>query len=229
VSSSCLWKAPLSYAFPLKPAIRNGLMRPRTRCGKIPKRVRAVIMEEFLLEKSGLKLGSLFAYSAVALTLDQLLKHWVSEHMQLHFPSIPLVQGYFALTYTRNYGSAWSMLWGQRGLLIAIASAVALGIVIYAVRLKDRSWLQMAGLGFLLGGALGNLIDRARLGYVVDMFDVQQAGHNIFPIFNVADMCIDLGVGLLLLFTFLLGRREKREAELAGGSNVLPFASKRAP
>ena len=147
--------------------------------------------------------------------------------MVLH-TSIPLIPKYFALTYTQNFGSAWSMLWGQRVLLIAIASAVALGIIIYAVRLRERSWLQMAGLGFLLGGALGNLIDRARLGYVVDMFDLQRDGHNIFPIFNVADMCIDIGVGLLLLFTFLLGRREKAEAQRQA-NNVLPFAGKRTP
>jgi signal peptidase II len=181
------------------------------------------------LEKSGLKLASLFVYAAIAIALDQALKHWVATNMILHSPSIPLIPKYFALTYTQNFGSAWSMLWGQRLLLIGIASAVAIGIVIYAIRLKERSWLQMAGLGFLLGGAVGNLIDRARLGYVVDMFDLQQNGVNVFPIFNIADMCIDVGVGLLLLFTFLLGRKEKAEAMRLEQGKVLPFADKRTP
>jgi signal peptidase II len=182
------------------------------------------------LDKSGPKLASLFIYAIVAIGLDQWLKHWVVTNMILHSPSIPLIPKYFALTYTQNFGSAWSMLWGQRMLLIAIASAVAIGIVVYAIRLKERSWLQMAGLGFLLGGAVGNLLDRARLGYVVDMFDLQQNGVNVFPIFNVADMCIDIGVGLLLLFTFLLGRKEKAEALRAQqANNVLPFADKRTP
>lgn len=165
------------------------------------------------MDKSGLKLTSLFGYAAISLVLDQALKFWVSTHMALHYPSIPLIPGSLALTYTQNFGSAWSMLWGQRLLLIGIASAVAIGIIVYAVRLTERSWVQMAGLGFLLGGAVGNLIDRARLGYVVDMFDVQQHGQNVFPIFNVADMSIDLGVGLLLLFTFMVGQREKAEAK----------------
>jgi signal peptidase II len=178
------------------------------------------------LEKSGLKLASLFVYAVVAIALDQALKFWVSTNMGLH-TSIPLIPKYFALTYTQNFGSAWSMLWGQRLLLIGIASAVAIGIIVYAARLKDRSWLQMAGLGFLLGGAVGNLIDRARLGYVVDMFDLQNNSQNVFPIFNVADMCIDLGVGLLLLFTFLLGRKEKAEALRLEQGKVLPFADKR--
>ncbi|HEY9722812.1 MAG TPA: signal peptidase II [Oscillatoriaceae cyanobacterium] len=165
------------------------------------------------MNKSALKLPSLFVYALGALAADQLLKHWVVTHMMLHYPSIPLVPGYFALTYTQNFGSAWSMLWGQRWLLIAIAGAVALGIIVYAARLKERSWLQMAGLGFLLGGALGNFLDRARLGYVVDMFDLQNHGQNVFPIFNIADVSIDVGVGLLLLFTFLAGRREAAAEE----------------
>lgn len=167
------------------------------------------------MNKSALKLPSLFVYALGALAADQWLKHWVVAHMTLHYPSIPLIPGYFALTYTQNFGSAWSMLWGQRWLLIAIAGAVALGIIVYAARLKERSWLQMAGLGFLLGGALGNFLDRARLGYVVDMFDLQNHGQNVFPIFNIADVSIDVGVGLLLLFTFLAGRREAAEEQLA--------------
>src|SRR5687768_11105571 len=115
--------------------------------------------KESPLKPSTLKLVSLFVFAAVALVADQALKLWVVANMTLHYPSIPLIPGYFALTYTQNFGSAWSMLWGQTWLLIAIATAVALGIVIYAVRLKERYWLQMAGLGFLLGGALGNLLD----------------------------------------------------------------------
>lgn len=167
------------------------------------------------IKHQGRKLASMFAFAASAFVADQALKHWVVTNMQLHHPSIPLIPNYFALTYTQNFGSAWSMLWGQTWLLIGIATSVALGIIIYAVRMNERTWLQMAGLGFLLGGALGNLADRARLGYVVDMFDLQNGGRNIFPIFNVADICIDVGVGLLLLYTFLAGRAEKRQAELA--------------
>lgn len=165
------------------------------------------------MKSSALKLPSLFACAGLALAADQALKLWVAENMTLHYESIPLIPGYFALTYTQNFGAAWSMLWSQTWLLIGIASSVALGIIIYALRLKERSWMQMIGLGFLLGGALGNLMDRARLGYVVDMFDLQYGGRNVFPIFNIADVCIDVGVVLLLLYTFLEGRREKAQAK----------------
>lgn len=165
------------------------------------------------VDKQGPKLASMFVYATIALVLDQLLKTWVVTHMALHYPSIPLVPGYFALTYTQNFGSAWSMFWGQTWFLVGIATVVAVGIVVYAIQMRDRTWMQMAGLGFLLGGALGNLYDRARLGYVIDMFDLQRNGQNIFPIFNIADICIDVGVGLLLLASFLAARAEKAAAE----------------
>ena len=181
------------------------------------------------MKQSALKLAGLFGCAAVALAADQALKLWVVENMTLHYPSIPLIPGYFALTYTQNFGAAWSMLWGQSWLLIAIAAAVVIGIVVYAARLKERHWLQMTGLGFLLGGALGNLIDRARLGYVVDMFDVQNGGQNIFPIFNIADISIDVGVALLLLYTFLAGREEKRQAAAKAAAQAAPLASERTP
>lgn len=181
------------------------------------------------MKSSTLKLVSLFIFAAVALIADQALKLWVVANLTLHHSAqVQLIPGYFGLTYTRNYGSAWSMLWGQTWLLIGIATAVAVGIIVYAVRLKERYWLQMAGLGFLLGGALGNLIDRARLGFVVDMFDLQNGGRNIFPIFNIADIAIDVGVALLLLFTFMAGKEEKKKAQ-EQDANVRPLASERAP
>lgn len=167
------------------------------------------------MNKSSFKLPSLFAYAALAFAADQALKHWVVSNMTLinqGGASIPLIPHWLVLSYTQNFGSAWSMLWGQTWLLIGIAAAVALGIVVYAVRLKERTWLQMAGLGFLLGGAIGNLADRARLGFVVDMFDLQYGGRNVFPIFNIADVAIDVGVGLLLLYTFQAGRQEQAPA-----------------
>jgi signal peptidase II len=151
----------------------------------------------------------MFSCAALALWLDQWLKFWVINNMSLHYPSIPLIPGYFALTYTRNFGAAWSMLWSQTHLLIGIAGVVACGIVLYAIRERHSAWLQMIGLGFLLGGALGNLLDRSRLGYVIDMFDLQYGGRNIFPIFNIADICIDIGVACLLLYSFMAGRQEK--------------------
>lgn len=150
-----------------------------------------------------MRLGLFVALATLVLALDQWVKHWVVQHMVLHAPgepflSLPGTAYGLALTYTQNFGAAWSIFWGQQGLLIAIAAVESLAIVAYALWLKQRDWGQMIGLGLLLGGALGNLIDRSRLGFVVDMFDLQRAGANVFPIFNVADIGIDVGVALLV-------------------------------
>lgn len=154
-----------------------------------------------------------FAIALAAFGLDQAFKHWVVGHMGL-YETIPLVPNLFALTYVRNIGAAFSAFSGQVTGLSLIAGVVAIAIVVYMFRLKEqRTALHVASLGLLLGGTLGNFTDRIRLGYVVDMFDLQWNGQNIFPIFNIADICIDVGVGLLLLLFFLESRREKRAAQ----------------
>lgn len=164
-----------------------------------------------------------FAIALAALGLDQALKFWVDRHMGL-YESIPLIPNLFAMTYVRNIGAAFSAFSGQVTGLSIIAGVVAIAIVVYMFRLKEqRTALHVVSLGLLLGGTLGNFIDRIRLGYVVDMFDLQWNGQNIFPIFNIADICIDVGVGLLLLLFFLESRREKREAQ-AQQQNSAPQA-----
>lgn len=172
------------------------------------------------MRRSAWMLLSLFFIAGGTLGADQALKHWIVQNLQFVGASQPLVPGTFALTYTQNFGAAWSLLWGHRPVLIAIAGAVTLGIIVYAVRLKERHGLHMAGLGFLLGGALGNLLDRARLGYVVDMFDLQQHGQNVFPIFNVADIAIDVGVALLLLYNFLSSRKDTARKGVGASSST---------
>jgi signal peptidase II len=159
-------------------------------------------------------LPAFFAIALAAFGLDQAFKNWVVGHMGL-YESIPLIPGLFALTYVRNIGAAFSAFSGQVTGLSLIAGVVAIAIVVYMIRLKGRTPLHAVSLGLLLGGTLGNFTDRIRLGYVVDMFDLQWNGQNIFPIFNIADIAIDVGVGLLLLLFFLESRREKRAAQQA--------------
>jgi signal peptidase II len=152
-----------------------------------------------------------FAIALAAFGLDQAFKHWVVSHMAL-YESIPLIPNLFALTYVRNIGAAFSAFSGQVAGLSIVAGVVAIAIVVYMVRLKERTALHALSLGLLLGGTLGNFVDRVRLGYVVDMFDLQWNGQNIFPIFNIADISIDVGVGLLLLLFYLESRRERLAA-----------------
>lgn len=166
-----------------------------------------------MTKKSYASLACYFLALAVY-AIDQWVKLWVVDHMGL-YQSIPLINGFFALTYVRNIGAAFSAFSGQVWGLAAVAAAVAVAIVVYERRLKEVTLGHVLSLGLLLGGTLGNFSDRIRLQYVVDMFDLQWHGKNIWPIFNIADIAIDVGVGILLLVFFLESRQAKREAQAA--------------
>jgi signal peptidase II len=108
----------------------------------------------------------------------------------------------FNFTLQHNTGAAFSFLhdaggW-QRWLFSAIAIVVGIGIAVWMARLKRGQTLLMASLALILGGALGNVVDRLRFGYVVDFISVHYADY-YFPAFNVADSAISIGAGLLLL------------------------------
>ena len=107
--------------------------------------------------------------------------------------SIPIIEEVFHLTYILNPGAAFGMLAHNRLFFIAIA-VVVIGIIIWARReILASPWEVKAGCGLFLGGAIGNLIDRARQGLVIDFFDFR-----IWPVFNIADIAICIGVGLII-------------------------------
>ena len=116
----------------------------------------------------------------------------------------------FNLVRAHNQGAAFSLLAGasgwQRWAFSALAVAVSTALLVWLARLERRAQLLAAALALILGGALGNVIDRLRLGYVVDFLQVHWHQH-YFPAFNVADSAITIGAGCLLLDAFLSGRR----------------------
>lgn len=134
----------------------------------------------------------LFSYFLLALILvvvDQVVKHWVSASIILN-TSHPLVPHILALTNLRNDGAAWSILAGQQWLFTVI-TLVALAVILYLFyRWRDQSKLLWP-LSLILAGAVGNFIDRLQNGYVVDMFETLFMN---FPVFNVADCCLTVGV-----------------------------------
>lgn len=137
----------------------------------------------------------------MALVMDQGSK-WLAETRLSQVETIPLIKGVFHLTYTRNTGAAFSILRNQQMLLIIITSTVLLMLALWLVRLipqPDNVGLKLS-LTFLLAGGIGNLIDRVRLNYVIDLFDFRLIN---YPIFNVADCLIVVGtilLGWLVLF-----------------------------
>jgi signal peptidase II len=145
------------------------------------------------------------SYLSVMLTIlvvDQFSKWLVARELDLH-EYRPLVDGLLSLSHVRNRGAAFGILSDAdlpyQSILFAGLSLVALlAIAVYAWRLPATAWLPQLALALILGGALGNLIDRLRLGYVVDFVHVYWRDHQ-WPDFNAADSAITIGVTLLVL------------------------------
>lgn len=132
------------------------------------------------------------------LTLDQLVKEYVSVHIPLG-ESRPFLPGLVELRRLHNYGAAWSSFSGMRWMLTVATSVIVLWVLSLLLRGKVRRPVGVMACCLIISGGLGNIFDRIRLGYVVDMFCFQFID---FPIFNVADMCIDAGVVLGVLYYY---------------------------
>ena len=133
----------------------------------------------------------------IVLVLDQLTKFMVQNSAVLQTQSIPVIPGFFYLTYVKNTGAAWSAF-ADKTQLRALVSAVAVGVMLwYVITRKPKKWILFA-LALMIGGAAGNMIDRIWLGYVRDFFDFYPFGYN-FPVFNVADIALTIGVIMLIL------------------------------
>ena len=137
---------------------------------------------------------------------DQWTKQMVLAHFEYGESRI-MIPDFFSLTYVRNTGAAFGFLANSNPtfrvpffLIVPIVAMVVLGFL-YRDLPRSSKWRSLA-LGLVSGGALGNLIDRIRLGYVVDFLDFHYRNQYYFPAFNVADAAICLGVGILLLSTF---------------------------
>jgi len=141
--------------------------------------------------------------SLFAILLDQGTKLAIDSSMKL-YQSIPILP-FFKLTYVHNTGAAFSFLseaggW-QRWFFAGLALAISCVIAVWLARLKQHETLLAVALALVLGGAIGNLIDRLAYGYVIDFLDVYyQTWH--WPAFNIADSAITLGVVLMLLESF---------------------------
>ena len=153
----------------------------------------------------------LFGLIAIAVVvLDQITKHLIDSRMLLH-DSIPVIGGFFSITYVKNPGAAFGFLAGASPLFravffIGVTLAAIILILYYMRKMKVEDALVIVPLSLILGGAVGNLIDRVRLGEVIDFLDAHWYQHH-WPAFNVADSLICVGV-FLLAFDML--REEKR-------------------
>ncbi len=147
------------------------------------------------------------------IVVDQVTKAYIDASMYLH-ESIPIIPGYFNLTYIRNPGAAFGIMGttssGFRLVFFFLTSILAMGLLITIfLRLDSRDWWGQLTIASIFGGAIGNFIDRLQYGEVIDFLDFYINGYH-WPAFNVADSAISVGVvSLLLLFAF-----EKRKPDL---------------
>lgn len=154
-----------------------------------------------------------YGVAVIAIIIDQITKLYFENNFEL-FQTVPLIEPILNFTLAHNHGAAFSFLadkggW-QKWFFSALALAVSVGIMVYLRKVPKVATVLSAGLALVLAGALGNLIDRVRLGYVIDFIHVHYADAWHFPIFNVADIAINIGVALILIDSFFLeGKRNK--------------------
>ena len=156
-----------------------------------------------------------FAIALVVFILDQLAKWAVTGPLGLNHAGDQLVLlPIFNFTYTENNGISLGLLNATnpigRWMLVAVTSAIAVGVAVWIGREKNR--IDQAALGMVLGGALGNILDRVRFGYVVDYADLHFGDFRPFLVFNVGDAAISIAVVILLLRAFL-ARKDHPEGQ----------------
>ena len=138
----------------------------------------------------------------IAVLVDQIIKILVNTYMNLA-DSISIIPSFFRITYLKNTGAAWSMFSNKTIYLIAITIAFLAAFYFLILRKTDFKVDKNIGVlyGIIIGGILGNLIDRIRLGYVIDYLDFSFFGYN-FPVFNLADTFIVIGCIIMIIKSF---------------------------
>jgi len=154
---------------------------------------------------------TILSIAGVIIVLDQMTKFWVSQ-ARSYFRVIP---EFFSIHYVENTGAAFGIFQGKQTFLMFV-SILAVGVLLFLIIYKrEEKGGMLYALALILGGTCGNLIDRVRLGYVVDFlqFYVKLYGkYYYWPSFNVADSAITTGVGILVIVTFWQDRTSKEEA-----------------
>ena len=163
----------------------------------------------------------LFSALAVGLlVLDQWLKLWITANLPLG-ESMPFLPGLVELHTVHNYGAAWSSFSGQRWLLLGVTACIIAAVVWVLARRIVRHPLGVAACCLILSGGVGNMIDRFRLGYVVDMFHLEF--WRSYPVFNVADICVVIGAFMGAVYYMWLYEKydmKPKKGETDGDSNA---------
>lgn len=152
-----------------------------------------------------------FFLTAIIIILDQLTKYAAIRYLKNQRP-IVIIKDYFQLNYVENRGAAFGILQGRRLLFLVITISVILIITFYLVKYYNQmNTLTKVSFAMLIGGAIGNLIDRIRLGYVVDFISVSLINRYDFPVFNIADISVVIST-IFIVYLVLFDKLEFGDA-----------------
>ncbi len=151
----------------------------------------------------------ILSISFVIAIIDQITKSIIRTHLTVG-DMITVIPGFFSITYVRNTGAAWGILAGLNGLLIILSLVMLIVLIIFRKSFITDTLLHKISAGLMIAGIVGNLIDRMRLGYVVDFLHFYIGKHQ-FPSFNVADSAICIGVTLYIISQFINQKDNERK------------------
>jgi signal peptidase II len=157
----------------------------------------------------------------LVLICDQVTKNWILQTLGPSpcavngCPAIPIVDDWINIIYSRNTGVAFGLFQHMSPVLTIVSLLISLGaIYVYTVYLPNQAWSVQVSIGLIVGGAIGNIVDRLRLGYVVDFIQV-----GWWPVFNVADSAISVGATILAIYLMLIP--EEPSESIASGDDTL--------
>lgn len=167
---------------------------------------------------------------AAMVILDQITKQWIRVNLPMTGPRrsdrLQVIDGFFAIVHRENPGAAFGLFreFEYRRFLFLVVAIVATGVIFWMAReLKEKQWILATALCLILAGAWGNAIDRAIFGSVTDFLEFRASGAfgdwcranlrtNVFPQFNVADICVNVGVGLFIIHTLFFEKKDEESA-----------------
>ena len=138
----------------------------------------------------------------VSVLVDQLTKVIAAGNMSL-FDSVPVIKNVFSITYIHNYGAAWGIFSNHRWIFIVITAIAIILLPILLYRYRKLHFLFGFSLSLIIGGAIGNMIDRVFRGYVIDFLEFTFIE---FPVFNVADICVTVGTVLMFIYVIFIDK-----------------------
>ncbi len=140
---------------------------------------------------------------------DQISKYVAFMKLQDSKP-IVLINNFLKLSYVKNHGAAWGILQNQRYFFIVLTALIVIGLAVYVKTNKSLNKLTIISIYLIIGGAIGNLIDRIKMGYVIDFIDVNFGDLYDFPVFNFADSFIVIGT-FLMVYLILTDKYENQK------------------